>query len=223
MRFESRSNPLALVLVLTALLVVVASAPVFVQQGAPASPAVQGADPSHERGAAADKEADKEAEHEEGVLPTIARLFNFALLAAALVYLLKSPIAVYLSSRGTQIRQDLVAAKDLRERATAQLAEIDQKLKTLPAELDALKVRGAEDMKAEQARIAQAAAAARERLLEQTRREIATRLRLARRELTEHVAQLAVQIAEQRIRRSITADDQLRMVDRYTTQLKEAR
>jgi F-type H+-transporting ATPase subunit b len=219
MRFESRTNPLALVLVLTALLLVVASAPVFGQQHAPASPAVQGGEPSHGRGAA----AEKEAEHTEGVLPTIARLFNFALLAAALVYFLKSPIAVYLSSRATQIRQDLVAAKDLRERATAQLAEIDQKLKTLPAELDALKVRGAEDLKAERARIAQAAAAARERLLEQTRREIATRLRLARRELTEHAAQLAVQIAEQRIRRSITADDQLRMVDRYTTQLKEAR
>jgi len=219
MRFESRSNPFALVLVLTVLLVGVASVPVFVQQPAPASPAVHGGEPSPERGAA----AEKEAEHQEGVLPSLARLFNFALLAAALVYLLKSPIAVYLSSRATQIRQDLVAAKDLRERATAQQAEIDQKLKTLPAELDGLKVRGAEDVKAEQARIAQAAAAERERLLEQTRREIATRLRLARRELTEHAAELAVQIAEQRIRRSITADDQLRMVDRYTTQLKEAR
>lgn len=218
MTFESRSNPRALILVLTALLLVGGSAPAFVQQHAPASPAVQGGEASHERGA-----AEAEAEHKEGVLPTIARLFNFALLAAALVYFLKSPIAVYLSSRATQIRQDLVAAKDLRERATAQLAEIDQKLKTLPGELDALKVRGAEDVRAEQARIAQAVAAERERLLEQTRREVATRLRMARRELTEHAAQLAVQIAEQRIRRSITTDDQLRMVDRYTTQLKEAR
>jgi F-type H+-transporting ATPase subunit b len=180
---------------------------------------VQGGEPSHQPGAA----AETEAEHEEGVLPTIARLFNFALLAGALVYFLRSPIAVYLSSRATQIREDLVAAKDLRERASAQLAEIDQKLKTLPAELDTLKVRGAEDVKAEQVRIAQAAAAERQRLLEQTRREIATRLRMARRELTEHAAQLAVQIAEQRIKRSITADDQLRIMDRYTAQLKEAR
>jgi F0F1-type ATP synthase membrane subunit b/b' len=47
-------------------------------------------------------------------------------------------------------------------------------------------------------------------------------LRLARRELTEHAAQLAVDIAGQRIRRSITPDDQLRLVDRYTAQLREA-
>ena len=49
------------------------------------------------------------------------------------------------------------------------------------------------------------------------------RLRVARRELTAHAAHLAVQIAESRIRASITPEDQLRLVDRYTAQLKEAR
>ena len=49
------------------------------------------------------------------------------------------------------------------------------------------------------------------------------RLRVARRELTEHAAQLAVQVAEDRIRRSITPDDQIRLLDRYTAQIsKEA-
>jgi F0F1-type ATP synthase membrane subunit b/b' len=49
------------------------------------------------------------------------------------------------------------------------------------------------------------------------------RLRIARRELTEHAAQLAVQVAHDRIQRTITPEDQLRLVDRYTTQLREAR
>jgi F0F1-type ATP synthase membrane subunit b/b' len=48
-------------------------------------------------------------------------------------------------------------------------------------------------------------------------------LRVARRELTEHAAQLAVQVAEARIKRTITPEDQLRLVERYTTQLGEAR
>ena len=61
-------------------------------------------------------------------------------------------------------------------------------MQALPAELEALKRQGAEDVKAEQARIAQAAADERTRLLEQTRREIDMRLRIARRELTEHAA-----------------------------------
>jgi len=110
-----------------------------------------------------------------------------------------------------------------RQVVVEQKIEIDRKLKALPGELEALKVQGAEDVKAEQVRIAQAAAAERERLIAQTHREIETRLRMARRQLTEHAAELAVQVAEERIKRSITTDDQLRLVDRYAAQLKEAR
>jgi F-type H+-transporting ATPase subunit b len=157
------------------------------------------------------------------MLQTIAKLANFAILAGVLVYFLRGPIGVHLATRASTIRQDLVTASEMRAAATAQLTEIDQKLKTLPAELDALRAQGAQDVVAEQARIAQAAAVERERLIEQTRREIETRLRLARRELTAHAAQLAVTIAEARIRQSITPEDQLRLVDRYTAQLKEAR
>src|SRR5690606_13800951 len=132
-------------------------------------------------------------------------------------------IANYLASRSTQIRQDLVTAAEMKASASAQLAEIDKKMQALPAELEALRRQGAEDVKAEQARITQAAAEERERLLEQTRREIEMRLRIARRELTEYAAHLAVQVAETRIRHTITPDDQIRLVDRYASQLQEAR
>ena len=120
-------------------------------------------------------------------------------------------------------QDDLVTAAELRKTATAQLEEIQKRLSQLPAELAALKARGEEDVRAEKIRIAAAAAAERERLLEQTRREIAMRLRMARRELTEYAATLAVGVAHDRIQRTITPEDQLRLVDRYTAQLKEAR
>jgi F-type H+-transporting ATPase subunit b len=162
---------------------------------------------------------------EEGgnpVLELAARLLNFGILAGVLVYFLKSPIAAYLVSRSSQIRQDLVAAAELRTAATAQLAEIERRMKALPAELEALTAQGAEDVRAERERIAKAAAAERERLLEQTRREIDMRLRIAKRELVEHAAQLAVRAARARIESTITPDDQLRLVDRYAAQLQEA-
>jgi F0F1-type ATP synthase membrane subunit b/b' len=116
-----------------------------------------------------------------------------------------------------------VTAAEMRAAATAQLAEIDRQLQSLPAELETLKARGAEDVRTEKIRMAEAAATERARLLEQTRREIDMRLRIARRDLVEHAAQLAVGVARQRIARSITPDDQLRMLDRYTSQLQEAR
>lgn len=204
--------------------------PAFAQEHAPAPsrpaqaqpPVEQGPQPAHppqtgeEHGEAAE-------DHGNPVVTMVARLFNFAVLVGALVYFLKAPIAAYLSSRETQIRQDLVTAADMRAAATAQLADIQAKMAALPGELEALRRQGAEDVKAEQARIAEIAVQERNRLLDHTRREIAMRLRVAKRELTEHAAQLAVQVAEQRIKRAITNDDQIRLVDRYVSQLKEAR
>jgi F-type H+-transporting ATPase subunit b len=182
------------------------------------------AQPPHEAaGATAAHEAAADEPHEQTLLQTVAKLVNFAILAGVLVHFLKSPIADYLAARSTQIRQDLLTAAEMRAAAAAQLAEIERKLQQLPAELSALKAQGAQDVIAEQARIAQAAEVERERLMAQTRREIEMRLRVARRELTEHAAMLAVRIAEERITRSITTDDQLRLVDRYTAQLRGAR
>lgn len=185
------------------------------------SPVPQGAQPAHPEDPA--KGAEEHAAEGNPIVTMVARLLNFAILVGLLVYFLRSPFAAYLVSRSTQIRQDLVTAAEMRAAATAQLAEIDAKMRALPGELEALSRQGVEDVKAEQVRIAQAAADERTRLLDQTRREIEMRLRIARRELTEHAAQLAVGVAEQRIRRTITPDDQMRLVDRYAAQLKEAR
>lgn len=217
-----------LFLTLLFLCVLACSAPAAAQEHQPAKPdaqsaAPQGAQPAHPptEAHAADDHAGEE-EH-GSIMDSVWRLANFAILAFLLVRFLKAPIAAYLASRSTQIRQDLVTASEMRATATAQLAEIEKKMQALPGELDALKRQGAEDVRAEQARIARAAEDERTRLLDQTRREIDMRLRIARRELTEHAARLAVSVAEQRIKRSITPDDQMRLVDRYTAQLPEAR
>ena len=198
--------------------------PALAQDHQPAKPdaqsaAPQGAQPAHPP----TEEHAAEGEAHDNPMDMVWRAANFAILVFLLLRFLKAPIAAYLASRSTQIRQDLVTAADMRATATAQLAEIEKKMQALPAELDALKRQGAEDVRAEQGRIARAAEDERVRLLEQTRREIDMRLRIARRELTEHAARLAVSVAEQRIKRSITPDDQMRLVDRYASQLREAR
>ncbi len=154
-----------------------------------------------------------------GWLPVIAKAFNFAVLAGVLVYFLRSPLAAYVDGRITKVREDLVTAAHTRETASRQLADIDAKLQALPGEIEQLKSRGAEDLAAERARIEAAAEAERQRLLEHTRREIDMRVQVARRELVEHAADLAVQVATTRIQQTITPEDQARLVDRYTSQL----
>jgi len=162
----------------------------------------------------------EEAEHEEGLLPVIARLLNFAILVGTLVYLLRSPFVTYLNTRGTQIRSDLVTAAEMKQTAAAQLEEIDRKMKVLPGELEALRVQGAQEIAAEEARIRAAATAERDRLLEQARRDIDQLVRVAERDLVNHAADLAVGVAAERIKKTITDADQVRLADRYVQQLK---
>ena len=62
----------------------------------------------------------------------------------------------------------------------------------------------------------------RERLLEQTRREIELQVRLAKKEILEHAADLSVQLATERIKKDVTPEDQSRLVDRYLDQVKKS-
>lgn len=146
---------------------------------------------------------------------------NFLVLLFVLNKFLRQPLTDYLASRSTQIRKDLVEAAELSSTANAQLADVDRKLKALPAELEALKKRGAEEIVAEEERIASAAAADRARLLTQTKREIEVRLQTAQRELSEHAASLAVDLAQARLKTDMTAADHTRLVERYVQQVKE--
>ena len=186
-----------------------------------ASPALAAAQQPAEQHGPAEAAAHAEGEvHEETIWGPISRAFNSAVLFGVLYYFLRKPIASYLNSRDREIRNDLVTAAEMKKTATAQLADLERKMAALPGELDLLKARGQEEIAAEETRIEQAAAAERERLIEQTRREIDLQLRIAQRELVEHASNLAVGLATDRIKKSITPDDQSRLVDRYLQQVK---
>lgn len=184
------------------------------EQAAPAT-----AQAGHETPAEREASGEERGAAHDSWKPVIAKAVNFAILVAVLVYFLRAPLLGYLTGRITKVREDLVAAATLRDTASRQLAEIDAKLAALPAEIAALRARGAEEIAAERVRIEEAAEAERHRLLEHTRREIETRLRIAKRELVEHAADLAVQAAAVRVTQTITAEDQARLVDRYASQL----
>jgi F-type H+-transporting ATPase subunit b len=164
------------------------------------------------------------ASHEgEPFWKTGARIFNFAILAGVLVYFLRSPFKAFLEARSAQIRSALVNAARMRQEAAERIAEVERRMRALPDDLEALKERGHGDIAAEQKRIREVAEAERRRLLEQARRQIDLRLRIAERELTSHAADRLVAIAAERIRKTINEQDQIRLVERYLSQVSVAR
>lgn len=194
-------------------------APALAQEHAPAPKAPEAHAPADAQEHAAEGGHDQSI---GGMLLGMAwPVANFIIFIGILYYFFNKPFTEYLSGRSETIRKDLVEAAELRNNANAQLAAIDQKLQALPGELTALRHRGSDEIVAEEQRIAAAAAADRERLLEQTRREIDLQVRLAKKEILEHAADLSVQLATERIRKEVTPADQDRLVDRYLSQVKE--
>ena len=196
----------------TALLVAVVllfSAPAFAQEHAPAA---------GEHAA----EGEHAGEHSIGdmILGLGWPIANFIIFCGVIYYFGNGPLKDYLATRSATIRKDLVEAAELKAAATAQLANVEQKLQALPGELNALRTRGADEIAAEEKRIAAAAEADRERLLEQTRREIDLQVRLAKKDILEHAADLSVALATERIKKETTAADQDRLVERYLDQVK---
>jgi F-type H+-transporting ATPase subunit b len=174
---------------------------------------------------AAQEHTTEGAHHDESIGGMIKGMMwpvvNFVVFIGAIYYYGNPLLKDYLAKRSSSIRKDLVEAAELKSTATAQLAAIESKLQALPGEVNALRARGAEEIKAEEERIAVAAAAERDRLLEQTRKEIELQVRLAKKQILEHAADLSVQLATERIKKEVTPDDQARLVDRYLDQVKK--
>ena len=210
--FRRKLQTLPLAVAMTVMLAVAAAAQTP-DAHAPAAPAA-----AHQAPAEGDHATAESHGAFAGLLwPTL----NFLILCGVVYYFTRSPFTEYLAGRSTQIRKDLVEAAELSRSATAQLEEVDRKVKALPGEIEALRVRGTQEIAAEEARIAGAAAAERDRLLTQTRREIDVRLKTAQRELSEHAATLALDLARQRLATDMTPADHNRLVDRYLQQVKE--
>ncbi|MCC6163268.1 MAG: ATP synthase F0 subunit B [Acidobacteria bacterium] len=189
------------------------------------APALQ-AQPADDHGAAAAHATDAHApaghgeEHGESVLVTLARLANFAILVGVIYWLARKPLADHLTARGAQIRKDLVDAAEMRTAATERLATIEARLAALPGELEDLRRRGAEELDAERTRIRTAAEVERDRLVDQARREIAAQTRHARTELRAEAAALIVDVADARLRATLTHAEQHALVDDYATRMR---
>jgi F0F1-type ATP synthase membrane subunit b/b' len=166
-------------------------------------------------------EGEHAAEEHGGLSGLLWPLANFLVLCGGLYYFLRTPFTEYLRGRSSQIRKDLLDAAELNRTATEQLADVDRKMQALPGEIAALRTRGAHEIAAEEERIASAAAADRARLLTQARREIEVRLQSAQRELSDHAANLALDLARQRLTREMTPADHARLAERYVQQVKE--
>jgi ATP synthase F0 subunit b len=156
-----------------------------------------------------------------GIWLDIGRVFNLALVVGLLVWATRKPLANFFSGRTQAIREQLEEAQKARKNAEEKLAEIESRMSRLDDELQEIKNSSEKEARKEYQRLVEAAGQDAEKALERSRQEIDAMTRTARQELKLHAAELAVKLAEEKIRGEITDADHERLLARFVTGLGE--
>jgi len=155
---------------------------------------------------------------EEEVSPVWAWA-NFAILAGALGYLIVKKGGPWFKARSLAIRKGIAEAEEIREEAEARAAEVDRKMAGVEAEIEALRDHARQEQAAEAERIRQQTVVDLARIQEHATREIDAAGKSAHLELKRYAAQLAVDLAEQKIRRQLTPALQSVLVENFARDL----
>lgn len=140
---------------------------------------------------------------------------NFAILAIGLGYLIAKTMPAFYRSRTGEIQKSIVEAQQTKMDAERRAAEMDARLASLGSEIEKFRDRARSEMEREGERIRNETAAQIRRLEQQAAIEVESAGKAARRELRAFAAQLAVELAENRIRARLDPSAEAGMVDNF--------
>lgn len=142
---------------------------------------------------------------------------NFAVIFLFIAGLLRKMLPGYFRGRTSTIQKGIEEARKLSEDAHRRLAEVEGRLSRLDTEIAGMRREADENAKAEEQRLLAAGEEERRRIVASAEQEIEVAANSARRELKTYVAELAVQLAEKKIRVSNNTDEAL--VRAFTAQM----
>ena len=148
---------------------------------------------------------------------------NFVILVGGLGYLAGKNVPAFFRSRTANIQKDIAESRQLRDEAEAKARDIEQRLAALGSEIERLRAEAGAVFSREGERIREETEHHLTLLRQQTEREIDSMSRAARDELRSWAAQLALKLAEERIRSGMDTPTQSRLLDKFTHQLADAR
>ncbi len=146
---------------------------------------------------------------------------NFVILAGGLGYLIRKHVPPMFQKQSGEIQSGLRDAAKVAEDAKAYAAGIEARLKNLQSEIESLRVSARSDMTAESERIRRETEHHIERIREQTLQQIELMTRAAKDDLRKYAAELAIGLAEERIRFRMNPETQDRLVNGFVHELHE--
>ncbi len=143
------------------------------------------------------------------------KVLNFVLLALGCFFIAKKPVAQFFSSRTKGIEEELTDLEQKKAEAERKLAEYQARFRNLEQESEQIiedYIKQGEDAKK---RIIAEAEAQAEKLEDMAKRNIEQEFKAAKALLKQEIVDRAMEQAEALIKKSITTQDQNRLVDEY--------
>lgn len=170
-------------------------------------------------GEASERASEPPAEGEKGGM-VLWKWANFAVLAIVIGWAAKKNAGPFFAARTRQIRKDMLEADDLRKQAEARAADVDRRLANLESEIAALREESTREAQSETERLSRATTAEIAKIQAHAEQEIASAGKAARMELKRYSAELAISLAEQKIRARLTPETQDALVNGFVRHLE---
>ena len=145
---------------------------------------------------------------------------NFLILLFLLQKILYKPLLAKMNERTEAVRKSLDEAQHARAEAAKQQQENAERLRAAHAEAAAIRAAALKEAGEEQRKLVEAARAEAARLVESARAQMENDIRRAREELRREVSDLAIEVAEKLVRRSLDDADHRRIVAEAVSQLR---
>lgn len=155
-----------------------------------------------------------------GLPAWIWMLANLAIFFGALGYFLAPPLTRFLEDRGRLIREELDEARERRAEAADLQKTLGAKIAELESQIDEVMARADRDGRHEHDEILAQAEREKHRLLSQAEGEIEHRLEQARQELKDFTAELAADLARERLESDLGPDARKRLFRRNLDRLE---
>jgi len=144
-------------------------------------------------------------------------VLNFAIVFFSIALILRKMLPVKFRNRTSLIQQRLEEARKASEEARRRLSEVEGRLSRLDVEITEMRREADENAREEEKRVAAGVTEERDRIVKSAELEIAMAANAARRELKTYAAELAVALAEKKIK--VAKDTDQSLVREFTANL----
>lgn len=156
-----------------------------------------------------------------GIPAVVWQFINLALVAALFYYLLRVRLPNAFRQKSIEIENALDKAKKEKDESLAKLKELEEKMASLEVEVLKIESEARESAEREKSRLTQSAKESAEWLRREADEEFARRERDAERRLKAVTVDEALKIAREHLRGTISAEDEERLLSRFSADLKD--